>query len=83
MEASNLPIFAFGRIIQSSMSGLLARLLCDAVGFCGDILLMSPTRDAMKQMLANFEGFATKNYLQFSNDPYTAQSKTKCIFVCL
>ena len=50
-----------------------------AVGFCDDILLLSPTRDAMDIMLATCERFAARNNLQFSTDPNPAKSKTKCV----
>ena len=59
----------------------LAGVFYGAVGFCDDILLMAPTRDAMELMLATCERFAARNNLQFSTDPNPAKSKTKCIFV--
>ena len=60
----------------------IAGLYYGSVGFCDDILLLSPTRDAMEVMLATCERFATRNNLQFSTDPNPSKSKTKCIFVC-
>ena len=59
----------------------LAGVFYGAVGFCDDILLLSPTRDAMEIMLATCERFAARNNLQFSTDPNPTKSKTKCIFV--
>ena len=59
----------------------LAGVYYGAVGFCDDILLLAPTRDAMEVMLATCERFAARNNLQFSTDPDPVKSKTKCIFV--
>ena len=59
----------------------VAGVFYGAVGFCDDILLLSPTRDAMEMMLATCERFAARNNLQFSTDPNPSKSKTKCIFV--
>ena len=52
-----------------------------AVGFCDDILLLAPSRDAMQLMLQTCERFAENNNLQFSTDPDPAKSKSKCILV--
>ena len=60
----------------------VAGLYYGVVGFCDDILLLAPTRDAMEMMLATCERFAHKNNLSFSTDPNPAKSKSKCIFVC-
>ena len=59
----------------------LAAVFYGAVGFCDDILLLAPTRDAMEVMLATCERFAARNNLQFSTDPDPSKSKTKCIYV--
>ena len=59
----------------------VAGVFYGAVGFCDDILLLSPTRDGMEIMLATCERFASRNNLQFSTDPDPAKSKSKCIFV--
>ena len=59
----------------------VAGIFYGAVGFCDDILLLAPTRDAMQLMLTTCEKFADKNNLQFSTDPNPAKSKSKCIFV--
>ena len=59
----------------------LAGVFYGAVGFCDDILLLAPTRDAMDIMLATCERFAERNNLQFSTNPDPAKSKSKCIFV--
>ena len=60
----------------------VAGIFYGVVGFCDDILLLAPTRDAMEIMLATCERFALKNNLMFSTDPNPAKSKSKCIFVC-
>ena len=41
----------------------VAGMYCGAVGFCDDILLLSPTRDAMQVMLNTYESFACRNNL--------------------
>ena len=59
----------------------IAGVFYGAFGFCDDILLLSPTRDAMEVMLATCERFAARNNLKFLTDPDPSKSKTKCIFV--
>ena len=59
----------------------VAGMFCGAVGFCDDILLLAPTRDAMQLMLMTCESFALRNNLQFSTDPNPVKSKSKCIFI--
>ena len=59
----------------------VAGVFYGAVGFCDDILLMSPTRVALELMLATCERFAAKNNLQFSTDPDPSKSNSKCMFV--
>ena len=59
----------------------IAGIFYGAVGFCDDILLLAPTRDAMALMLKTCERFAVRNNLQFSTDPNPAKSKSKCILI--
>ena len=60
----------------------VAGVYMGAVGFCDDLLLLAPTRDAMQIMLDTCQRFAVKYNLQFSTDPNPEKSKSKCIFVC-
>ena len=53
-----------------------------AVGFCDDILLISPNRCSMQVMLSTCQAFAARNNLLFSTDPVPSKSKTKCMFMC-
>ena len=53
-----------------------------AVGFADNILLLAPSRCAMKLMLAKCEDFAIRQNMRFSTDPEPRKSKSKCIFVC-
>ena len=53
-----------------------------AAGFADDIVLMAPSRTAMKVMLNVCEKFANDNNLTFSTDPCPSKSKTKCMFIC-
>ena len=59
----------------------VAGVYMGAVGFCDDLLLMSPTREGMQVMLDTCQRFAAKYNLKFSTDPNPVKSKTKCIFV--
>ena len=60
----------------------VAGVYMGALGFCDDLLLLAPTRDAMQVMLDTCERFALRNNLLFSTDPNPQKSKTKAIFVC-
>ena len=60
----------------------MAGVFMGAVGFCDDLLLLAPTRDAMQMMLDTCHRFASRFNLTFSTDPNPEKSKTKCIFVC-
>ena len=60
----------------------VAGVYMGAVGFCDDLLLLAPTRDAMQLMLDTCERFAIRNNLLFSTDPNPVKSKTKAIFMC-
>jgi hypothetical protein len=53
-----------------------------AAGFADDIILVSPSRTGMQQMLAVCEKFAVENNLLFSTDENPEKSKTKCLFMC-
>ena len=60
----------------------VAGVYMGATGFCDDILLLAPTRDAAQLMLDTCQRFAVKYNLMFSTNPNPEKSKTKCIFVC-
>ena len=51
--------------------------------YADDLVLLAPSRSAMKSMLRTCEEFADLHNLKFSTDPEPAKSKTKCIFMCV
>ena len=53
-----------------------------AAGFADDIILMAPSRSAMKNMLEVCEKYASENNLLFSTDENPEKSKTKCLYMC-
>ena len=53
-----------------------------AAGYADDLILLAPSRSAMKKMLKVCENFAESANLQFSTDPVPAKSKSKCIYMC-
>ena len=53
-----------------------------AAGFADDIILISPSRSAMQQMLSVCENFAKDNNLMFSTDANPEKSKTKYLYMC-
>ena len=50
--------------------------------FADDIILLSPGRSSMKQMLKVCEDYAREHNLQFSVDPSPTKSKSKAIYMC-
>ena len=54
-----------------------------AAGYAGDMILLAPSRSAMKKMLKTSEEFAVEHNLQFSTVPDPAKSNTMCIFMTL
>ena len=53
-----------------------------AAGYADDLILLAPSRSAMKTMLGVCEDFADLHNLTFSTDPDASKSKTKCLFMC-
>ena len=49
----------------------VAGVYMGALGFCDDLVLLAPTRDAMQLMLDTCQRFATRFNLQFSTDQLT------------
>ena len=50
--------------------------------FADDIILMSPGRTSMKEMLKVCQDYASEHNLEFSVDPNPAKSKSKAIYMC-
>ena len=50
--------------------------------FADDIILMSPGRSSMKEMLQICQEYASEHNLTFSVDPNPAKSKSKAIYMC-
>ena len=59
----------------------VADMFMGALGYCDDILLISPNRRGMEIMLKCCENFAERNNLIFSTNPDPKKSKTKCVFM--
>ena len=53
-----------------------------AAGYADDLILLAPSRTAMKTMLQVCERYAEDHNLQFSTDPEPSKSKTKCMYMC-
>ena len=53
-----------------------------AAGYADDLILMSPSREAMSEMLEICESYANENNLVFSTDSNPSKSKSKCVFMC-
>ena len=53
-----------------------------AAGYADDLILLAPSRTAMKKMLLICEQYAEEHNLTFSTDPEPAKSKSKCLFLC-
>ena len=49
------------------------------VGYSDDLLLLSPSLDALQEMIITCETYAKEHNLQFSTDVIPSKSKTKCI----
>ena len=50
--------------------------------FADDIILLSPARCSMKEMLNVCQSYASDHNLQFSVDPNPGKSKSKAIYMC-
>ena len=61
----------YGCWINGEYSGIL--------GYSDDILLQSPSINALKEMLKTCENYANEHNLQFSTDANPVKSKTKCM----
>ena len=49
------------------------------VGYSDDLLMLSPSLHALREMLVTCETYAKEHNLQFSTDVIPSKSKTKCI----
>ena len=53
-----------------------------ALGYADDLILLSPNREVLQEMLAVCEQYAEDHNLVFSTDPTPTKSKTKCMHFC-
>ena len=53
-----------------------------AAGYADDMILLAPSRTAMKKLVLVCEEYASSHNLQFSTNPVPALSKTKCLYLC-
>ena len=51
------------------------------MGYSDDLLLLSPSLDALQDMLDTFEAYANDHNLKFSTNVIPSKSKTKCMAV--
>ena len=49
--------------------------------FADDLILMSPTRSGMQEMLSHCEKYGTEHNIVFSTDPNPIKSKSKCLYM--
>ena len=66
---------------QLGVGAHIAGVFMGASAYADDLVLVSPTRHAMQQMLAVCEDYADRYNILFSTHPNPQQSKTKCIFM--
>ena len=59
----------------------VAGLYMGVTMYADDLLLISPTRGAMQQMLQVCDSYAAEYNISFSTDPSPSKSKSKCIFM--
>ena len=71
------------RLRNSGLGCHLSGLYFGSLGYADDIILLSPSRDALQLMLKICEDFATEHSMQFSTDPVPNKSKTKCLHFSL
>ena len=82
------PCFFFAIHIDDLIEELrngchIGDIFMGAAGFADDIILISPSRSSMQQMLSVCENLARKNNLTFSTDEIPDKSKTKCLYMCV
>ena len=59
----------------------MAGLFVGVVGYCDDLLLLAPNREAAQIMLKICEEFAEESNIRFSTDQDPKRSKSKVIYV--
>ena len=74
------PLFEELRVL--GLGCHVAGVFMGVVGYCDDLALLSPNRDAAQAMLVVCERFAARTGLKFSTDPNPTKSKSKSIFIC-
>ena len=67
------------RLRKSGLGCHVGGLYFGSLGYADDIILLSPSRDALQLMLKICEDFANEHSMQFSTDPIPSKSKTKCL----
>ena len=73
------PLFA--RLREKGVGCHLAGLFVGVVGYCDDLLLLAPNREAAQIMLKICEEFAEESNIKFSTDTDPTRSKSKVIYV--
>ena len=65
---------------DSGVGCFVGDLFTGAGCFADDLVLLSPTKDALQQQLHICQEYAAKHNLSFSTDPDPKLSKSKCVF---
>ena len=68
-----------GNLRKSGLGCHIGNLYFGALGYADDVILLSPSRKALQQMLDICQEFADTHSMQFSTDPDPIKSKTKCM----
>ena len=67
------------RLRSSGLGCHAGGLFIGSLGYADDVILLSPSREALQLMLKICEDFASEHSMQFCTDPTPSLFKTKCL----